>query len=180
MASGFDLENPRAREDQGAGRQRTRLQAAVERRPVDHQDRLGVGRPRELRGGRSRAPQAGSGEASEDDVVGDLGQLRRLERDDARAVDGLTDPGVFFEDADVEAGLGQVCRREEAGGTTADDRDVQHDGQYKGRLVTAKLERTRIQSTSTALPRPGASSRMTVNPAALFPVTATRRAPVAG
>ena len=67
------------------------------------------------------------------------GQLRRLERDDTRAVDRLTDPGVFFEDADVKAGLGQVCRREEAGGTTADDRDVQHDGQYKGRLVTAKL-----------------------------------------
>ena len=43
------------------------------------------------------------------------------------------------EDADVQARLGQVCCGEETGGATADDRDVQHDGQYKGRLVTAKL-----------------------------------------
>ena len=36
MASGFDLENPGARKDQGAGRQRPHLEAAVERRPVDY------------------------------------------------------------------------------------------------------------------------------------------------
>src|SRR5437879_2961320 len=103
-----------------------RYQAAVERRPVDYKDCLGLARPCELRGGRPRALQAGAGEASEDNVVGDLGQIRRLEGDDARAMRLLTDSGVFFEDADVEAGLRQVCCGEEAGGTTTDDRDVQH------------------------------------------------------
>src|SRR5439155_6854003 len=99
----------------------------IECRAVYREDRLPTPRGPDVAClGARRAHEPRTLKPAQHELVGNLGELRRLQRDDSRAVGGLADFWVFLEQQDVEAGFGETSGSKKSGGSTADDGDVDH------------------------------------------------------
>ena len=135
-----DLVHPRARAHGRPGALGLLGQAPVELRPIHGQELLRARpRPRHVAGASAGGDEAGAPRAVEHEVLGDLGQRGRLEGDDARAVDGLTDVLVLFEDGDVEARLGAAAGGQEAGRAAPHDRDIVHAAMIAVRVCSTNF-----------------------------------------
>ena len=73
-----------------------------------------------------RPDQERLGQPLQNDVVWNLCEVGRLEGNDAGAMTGHADLGVFLQYEHLEPGLGTARGRQQPRRASADDRDVEH------------------------------------------------------